>query len=293
MNVLLSGAPVIRDGKRVTAFDLSMLSEPKTSQVLMQLALKVPTEDYFSCVRYLHLSSDCMNSPGEEQAIAAHALLDTERESEWVQVTINCNNCNWELLQEVHLVLQLRDVNNATVAFTEETAPNLKSFLILFAQKSLFPTENIREAVGKRQAEDSPETPTPSQRTPAAVQNRTTLAEVMQRNVTCSRHVVFLATDELHYTGEVLAPTPGAIKLTYCFGKCSYSDTRLPHHNDTRPDPRTQILMHQMHNLQSERRYPPPCCIPNTLIATKLIIENEGVVDLTTFPNALDCKCQL
>ena len=270
-----------------------MLSEPKSSQVLMQLALKVPTLEYFGCVRYLHLSSDCMNSLGEQQAIATHTLLDEERESEWLQVTIDCNNCNWELMQEVHLVLQLRDDNDALVAFTDETAADLKSFLILFTQKSMFPLENIREAVRrrKRQAENTPQTPLPSQATPVAIQNRTTLAEVLERNETCSRHVVFLTTAELSYDGNVVAPTPGAIKLTYCLGKCSF-DHRLPTNSSTPTDHRTQLLIHQLLNNLQAKLHPGPCCIPNSLIATELIVEKDDVVDIYTFPHTLSCKCQ-
>lgn len=270
-----------------------MLSEPKSSQVMMQLALKVPRLEYFRCIRYIHLSSDCMSTPGELKEIATHTLLDTERESEWLQVTIDCSNCNWETQQEVHLVLQLRADNNTVVPFTDATAADLKSFLILFTQKSIFPLENIRDAVRrrKRQTEEVPDNQRPTQEASVAEQNRTTLSELLENNVTCSRQKVFITTEEIRYNGDVLAPIPGVIKLTYCFGDCSL-DPVHPLDNQTLSDARTQMLIYHMHGRQ-QSSYPLPCCIPKAFVVSELIVRREDVIELHTWPNAVGCKCQL
>ena len=231
-----------------------------------------------------------MNSLGEQQVIATHTLLETEKASKWLQVTIDCENCNWELLQQVQFVLQLRDDNNAVVAFTEETAADLKSFLILFTKKALFPLENFGEEVlRKRQAENAPETAATPE--PAALENRTTLAEVRDSNVTCSKHEVFLTQHELRFDVDILAPNPGIVMVTYCLGECSLQP-KLPSDNKTRTDSRTQLLIHDLHSVQ-QKLHPPPCCIPHNVTATELIIEKDDVVELYTFPNTNNCRCQL
>ena len=287
-----AGAPVIKDGNRVAMFNLSMLSEPKESQMLLQLAVKVPTLEYFGCVRYIYLTSDCMSSPGEQQLIAAHTMLEEEKESEWVQVTIVCENCNWEHLQQANFVLQLRDDNNTAVPFTDETAAELKCFLILYTSKPHFPYENFREEIlRKRQAENDPEIPVPVSETDSLIQNRTTLAELLENNVICSNHEVYLTQGEIHFDGDIVAPLPGIIKLTYCLGECSLLP-KLPSDNETSSDPRTEIMIHNLQLLQ-QRLHPPPCCVTDKLLPTELIIGRDGVVYLETFPSVTKCKCQL
>ena len=141
-------------------------------------------------------------------------------------------DCNWQLLQQAHFILQLRDDANTPVPFTDETATDLNTFLILFTSKTLLPFEDLREsALRKRQAESDTSTLRPvSEQTPLVNENRTTendtsslrpvsepisfvnenrttVEELRQRNVSCSKHEVFLTQDEIHYKGDVLAQT--------------------------------------------------------------------------------------
>ena len=269
------------DGNRAMTFDLSLLTEPKQSQILIQLAIMTPTEQYFQSVRHLHLYNDCSNCAGM-QAIAHHTVLNAERNNEWLELTIECASCDWGELEEISLLLHLTDENNLPITFNEERAANLKSFLILYTyNRSLFLYVSVMKALEKRQVSGD--------ETPSDLQNRTTVQEVRDRNVSCSRHEVLLTTEELQFEGTVIAPHPAHIQLSYCLGECN-SELELPSENITSYDIRTRILIHQLRTIT----HPPPCCIPSALTPLQLIVIRDGeVVELDIIPDVVDCKCQL
>ena len=287
--VFFAGSPYVTvDGNRAMKFDVSMVAEAKKAQILMQLVIKVPSLEYFQCVRYLYLYTNCSNSSQALQQIALHTLLESEMDSTWLEVTIQCDNCNWKELETVHFVLQLEDANHLPVAFTSETAADLKPFLILYTYSSLLPFDfgRTESFIKKRQAEQNETLETPS------LVNRTTVDEVRESNVTCMKHEVFLTTEELRLRGKVLAPFPGVLRITYCLGECN-GDLELPLHNETLYDSRTRLIMHDVNSIR-EKVHPPPCCIPDGITIFESIVEmDDEVLDLLTFPQVVGCKCQL
>ena len=276
-----AGTPQVTDGNRAMTFNLSMLTERKQTQVLMQLAIKLPTQQYFQSAKYLELYKNNRSSTdnlGLGPVVAAHTLY-TKQDNEWLELTIDCDACNCREVELAHFVLQLTDVNNMTIVFTEETASDLKSFLIIYTHESLFHAEIFGEDLSKRQVE-GPE-----------VLNRTTLAELLNVTTSCSKHEVLLSTEELLYRGTVISPYPGTIPFTYCFGKCD-TDLEIPYENATHYDIRTRILMHNF-NLHN-RVHPPPCCIPSDMTSQELLMVQDGeIMKITTIPSIVDCKCQL
>lgn len=266
-------------------FDLSMLREAKESHILIQLVVKTPTQQYFQSVKRLSLYKDCLNCPdaSEQNPIAHHTLLDSDRDSKWLELTVKCSSCDWEQLDQISLVLQLTDDNNLPIAFTQETAVDMKTFLVLYTYNtSSFIYESITNALKKREVSE----------TSSLLENRTTIQELLDNNVTCSKHDVYLTGEELQFHGTVIAPIPSVIQFSYCFGECS-ANLELPASvNETTFDSRTRILMYDL-NERSEKPYPPPCCIPNGLTPLELIMEREkGVIELETIPNVVECKCQ-
>lgn len=266
-------------------FDLSMVSEAKESHVMMQLVIKTPTQQYFQAVRHLSLYKDCLNCPkaSEQNLVAKHTLLDTDRERKWLELTVKCSSCNWEELDQISLVLQLTDDNDLPIAFTQETAVDMKTFLVLYTyNRSSFLYESMTKALEKREVSETSRS--------SMLENRTTIQELLDDNVTCSKHVMYLTEEEFQFR-SVIAPIPSLIQFSYCFGECS-SDLamELPiFDNGTTYDSRTRILMQSL----NEELYPPPCCIPKDLTPLQLIMEREeGVIELETIPNVVECKCQ-
>ena len=269
----------------------------------MELAINTPTLPYFQAVRHILLYQQCSNcgdSLDVQPVLAQHTLLDAERDSEWLELTIDCDNCTWRELDQVQCILQLRDDNNLPITFAEESASNFKSFLILFTHETLFPSDLIQDALRKRRQIDEQRHETEQvgngsdseMHSPPDIQNRLTLAEVRNRTTNCSKHEILLTPEELRFRGTVIAPIPGAIPLTYCLGECSF-ELKLPTQNGTTYDSRTRALVHTLNQLQ-ERLHPPPCCIPEGLIPLELIvIGDEEVVKLDTIPDITTCKCQL
>ena len=269
------------DGNRAMMFNLSMLTEP---QVFMQLAIKIPSPQYFQSVRHLHLytnCSSCMDTTDLEPV--AHQILPVvEKGNEWLELTLECPTCDWEELDQVFLFLQQTDENDQRVAFTEETATDLKSFLIVYTyDSSLFPLQSIEKAIEKRRVNEF--------ETNSELLNRTTVAELRESNVTCSRHEVLFTAEELHFEGRVIAPFQDKIQLTYCLGECSNPVLISPEVNKTYSifDSRTRTLMYSLNNQL------PPCCIPNHMTVVELIVSHGEYVELETVPHVVDCKCQL
>lgn len=285
--VSLTGAPAVRNGNRVSTFNLTKLSDPESTQILMQLAVKVPRLDYFSCVKSLHLM--LANSHGNEQPVGSLILTEEDKSKEWLQITIrDCENCHLQKLEMVEFVLQLRDDNQNHVNFTEDTATDLKSFLILYSQKSLFPVEPSQP----RQKREESETPTnqpPS--IEALLENRTTLSDLRERDVACSRQQVLLTQEEILYRHTIIAPHPGAIKFSYCYGECSIRQ-QSPFDEGAPTDRRTRLMTFTMHHLDNEPGLFPHC-VPHDMNSTMLVIAGEDMVKLGTFPNVVNCKCQL
>ena len=263
-------------------FDLSLVSEPRQEQVLMQLVIKVPSLEYFRCVRYIKLYTKCSNSLEVQQEVAFHTILDEEMDNEWLEFTINYENCTWEQQGVVHFFLQLADEEHVPVAFTNETATDLKSFLIIYTHNLPLPFD-IENLIKKRQTEQVLVNEIPK------LVNRTTVSEIIESNMTCTKHEVFLTQNELRYRGNVVGPFPGAVKMTYCLGQCDYQLV-LPSNNETIYDSRTRLLMNDINN---NIRKPPPCCIPDGLTAVELLVQIDSEVCLFTFPQVIDCMCQL
>lgn len=268
------------DGNRAMTFNLSILTEP---QVFMQLAIRTSSPQYFQSVRHLHLYTYCSGCADttELELIAHHTLLDVENGNEWIKLTLECATCTWEKLGQVVLVLQQTDENDLPVAFTEETAAGIKSFLIIYTYEHiLFPSQILEKALEKRQTD-----------TRFELQNRTTVEELRDSNVTCSRHDVILTSEEFPFEGQIIAPFnfSDGIQLTYCLGECNNPKFDSLSVNETYNtfDSRTRALMYSMNNDL------PPCCIPNEITALEMLVSHHDVVVMGTFPQIVDCKCQL
>lgn len=270
----------------MATFDLSMLMEPKKSQTTMQLVLKCPTGEYFQSVKHLHLYKHC---PGctdlsEMLKLASYDVTEADKEREWLELTIDCAHCNWTRLAHLSLVLQLTDESNAAIAFDETSAQEMRSFLVVYTYDSAyFLSEKVIKALEKRQTDNTP---------PINLANRTTVHQLQQRNISCSRQQVFLTTEELRFEGSIIAPVETGIYLSYCYGHCN-SAFQLPYANSTTYDSRTRILIQRLNELRRATR-PPPCCIPGDLVPLELIVvKDEDVIELETIPDVVDCKCQL
>ena len=272
------------DGNRVMMFDLTKLTEAKESQVLMQLVVKTPTQQYFQSVKHLSLFKDCVNCPdaSEPHLVAHHTLLDTERDTEWLELTVQCASCNWKELDQISFVLQLTDDNDVPIAFTQEMAVDMKTFLVLYTyNSSTFLYDSISRALETRQVSESN----------SMLENRTTIQELLDNNVTCSKQDILLTAEELQFQGTIISPLPSLIQFSYCFGECFHNLEGPANVNGTLYDSRTRLLIHNLNMLRAQM-HPPPCCIPNGLTAQQLIFTREEVVDLGTIPNVVECKCQ-
>lgn len=293
-----TGITSVTDGNRAMTFDLSMITDPKDSRILLQLAIKTQTLPSLQSVRHIYLyqtCSTCGDSPDARPLLAQRTLQSKDSTNEWLELTIHCDSCNWKELDQVHCILQLTDDNNLPISFTEETATNFKSFLILFTHKTLFPLEEIQDALRKRRQTDDQRNGTERgsgtgmQPTPNLT-NRPTLAEVRNSTSNCSKHEILLTPEELRFRGRVLLPIPGAIPFSYCLGECN--ELRVPTHNGTTYDSRTRAMIHHINRLLD--KLPPPCCIPEGLIPIELILSNEveESVYLESIPDISTCKCQ-
>ena len=258
-----------------------MVTEPKQSQIQMQLVVKIPSVPYFQTVKYLHLYNECPSCADPSQLVASHTVTGTEQEREWLELTIDCAGCDWRELGEFSLALQLTNDSCLPITFNEETVTCLKSFLVLYTyDRNVFLSESVIRALEKRN---------PSQ---ATLQNRTTIQELLDRNISCSRHEVLLTTEELKFHGTIIAPDPTGIRLSYCLGHCN-DELELSSQNLTIYDSRTRVLIHHLNRMR-KRTHPPPCCIPSGLAPLELIVvRDEVVVRLDTIPSVVSCKCQL
>lgn len=273
-------------GNRVATFDLSMLMESKKSQTVIQLVLKYPTGTYFQSVKHLNLYKHCpaCTDHSEMLKLASYDITEADREKEWLELTIDCAHCNWTRLAHLPLMLQLTDESDTAIAFDEISAQELKSFLVVYTYDSAyFLSEKAIKALEKRQAGGN---------FTIDLNNRTTIDQLRQRNISCSRQEVFLTTDELRFEGSIIAPVETGIHLSYCYGHCN-SALELPYANGTTYDSRTRILIQRLNQLRRATR-PPPCCIPGDLAPVQLIVvKDEDVIELETIPSVVDCKCQL
>lgn len=278
-----TGTPSVTDGNRVMMFDLTKLTEAKESQVLIQLVIKTPTQQYFQSAKHLSLFKDCLSCPdaSEPHLVAHHTLLDTERDTEWLELTVQCASCNWKELDQISFVLQLTDDNDVPIAFTQKMAEDMKTFLVLYTyNSSTFLYESISRALERRQVSESN----------SMLENRTTIQELLDNNVTCSKQDILLTAEELQFRGTIVS-SPHLIQFSYCFGECSHNLEAPANVNETLYDSRTRTLIHNLNMLHAQL-HPPPCCIPNGLTTQDLILSREEVVELETIPNVVECKCQ-
>ena len=273
-------------GNRVATFDLSMLMESKKSQTIIQLVLKYPTREYFQSVKHLHLYKHCPDCTNlsEMLKLASYDVTEADGEREWLELTIDCPHCNWTRLAHLPLMLQLTDESDVALAFDEISAQELKSFLVVYTYDSAyFLSEKAIKALQKRQIHGN---------STIDLANRTTIHDLQQRNISCSRQEVFLTTDELRFEGSIIAPVETGIHLSYCYGHCN-SALELPYANGTTYDSRTRILIQRLNELRRATR-PPPCCIAGDLAPMELIVvKDEDVIELETIPTVVECKCQL
>ena len=281
LSLFTAGVSQVIDGDRAMTFNLSMLTEP---QVFTQLAIRTPSPQYFQSVKHFHLYTYCSSCADntELELLAHQTLLDGGNGNEWLKLTLECATCNWKKAGQVVLVLRQTDENDLPVAFTEETAAGLKSFLIIYTYEHIsFPSQTLTKVLEKRQTD-----------TRFEPRNRTTVEELRDSNVTCSRHDVILTSEEFPFQGQIIVPLnfSDGIRLTYCLGECSNPEFDSLSVNKTYStfDSRTRALMYSLNNEL------PPCCIPNEIMALEMLVAHDNnVVQMGTFPQVVDCKCQL
>ena len=168
---------------------------------------------------------------------------------------------------------------------------NLQPMLVLYT----YVEQSLPNLIGKRSATDT--ISVDEDQSNVEEQSNVPLSELDEQNVACSKQSVSLEYSQLNYwLGEdvtIIAP-PTPINFDFCYGHC-LSPLEVPLHVDDGLDydKRARILevMNQM-MYHPHRLTPPPCCIPLSYIASKMLYTQDDIVMLTSFPMVERCGCK-
>lgn len=129
-------------------------------------------------------------------------------------------------------------------------------------------------------------------RSTGGIANKTLLRDLQAGGINCSvQHVFLNYRTELHLfdeTQKVISPNNIGINMSYCYGGCDS--------NFTLPTNITSVeRVHCFRNILQDihTRIPGVCCVPDEIEDDELIISsmNGELIELTTFPQVLSCKC--
>ena len=293
-------------------FDLSSLAEPNKHVVKIEYVMKYSTLRYFESVKHLDLYMECPSCTHQNEmfSVAHHDIIEADIESEWLELTMECVDCEWNSAAEILLTLHMADENNITIPFNEDFTP----FLVVYVYtQELFP-ETVLKTLEKRQITDNftetqNYTSSMNQTDDTSInhnsttenstydeiiynnnktENRTTLEEIESRNTSCSVHTISLTPEELGYEDTAVIG-PGII-ISFCFGHCNLP-TDKPSTSEYANYFRTRVMMYSFSLDPGD--YPLPSCIPSVITATSVILNKGDLMELNTIPLATECKCTL